>query len=217
MPLENVLVAGDTGNDSSLFLLPGVHGTVVENAQPELIEAVVPVPTFNATRVMADGVLEGLQHFGVIPASPRLEASRIPAGEMDTTLRLLFSEAALGSLTSAERELIITGYHQALVAIRKNISPLGFTACSLDDNEVTGTDVNYHSVWARDAAITISGTIDLPEPEVRAAQEATLRTLFDHLAPNGAAMCWATFKPSWPTCWTWTAPAPPSSSCGVWE
>ncbi|MBI4325806.1 MAG: HAD-IIB family hydrolase [Chloroflexi bacterium] len=185
VPRENVLVAGDTGNDSSLFLLPGVHGIVVENAQPELIEAVVPVPTFNATRVMADGVLEGLQHFGVVPASPRLEASRIPAGEMDTTLRLLFSEAALGSLTSAERELITTGYHQALIAIRKNITPLGFTACSLDDNEVTGTDVNYRSVWARDAAITISGTIDLPEPEVRAAQEATLRTLFDHLAPNG--------------------------------
>ena len=185
VPLESVLVAGDSGNDSSLFLLPGVRGIVVENAQPELIEAVVPVPTFNATGVMADGVLEGLKHFGVMPVSPPLEASRIPAGEMDPTLRMLFSDAALGSLTSGERELISTGYRQALVAIHKNITPLGFSACSLADNEVTGTDINYRSVWARDGAITISGTIDLPEPEVRAAQEATLRTLFDRLAPNG--------------------------------
>ncbi len=185
LPLESVLVAGDTGNDSSMFLLPGVKGIVVENAQPELIEAVVAVPTFNATRVMADGVLEGLEHFGVVPAAPRLETSRLPAREMDATLRMLFSEAALGSLTSAERSLIATGYQKAIIAVRKNITPLGFTACSLQDNEVTGTDVNYRSVWARDGAITISGTIDLPDPNVRLAQEATLRTLFDRLAPNG--------------------------------
>lgn len=187
IPFENVLVAGDTGNDSSMYLLPGIHGLIVENAQPELIEAVVPVPTYNATKVMADGVLEGLAHFGILPASSKLgiEASRILAKEMDPTLRMLFSDVALGSLTSAERNLINTGYQQALVAIRKNITPLGFTACSLDDNEITGTDINYRSVWARDGAITISGTIDLPDPEVREAQKATLRTLFDHLAPNG--------------------------------
>ncbi len=187
IPLENALVAGDTGNDSSLFLLPGVQGIIVENAQPELIEAVVPVPTFNATQVMADGVLEGLRHFGVIAAAaqPGLEASRLQAKEMDSTLRMLFSDVALGSLTTAERDLINTGYQQALIAIRKNITPSGFTACSLEDNEVTGTDVNYRSVWARDGAIVISGTIDLADPAVRAAQEATLRTLFDRLAPNG--------------------------------
>src|SRR5688572_521274 len=39
--LDTVLVAGDTGNDASMFLLPGVRGIVVENAQPELYEAVV--------------------------------------------------------------------------------------------------------------------------------------------------------------------------------
>ena len=75
LSLENVLVAGDTSNDASMFLLPDVQGIVVENAQPELIEAVVKVPTFNATRVMADGVLEGLQHFHVIPSTPQPAAS----------------------------------------------------------------------------------------------------------------------------------------------
>src|SRR4029077_12047168 len=130
------------------FLLPGVQGIVVENAQPELIEAVVKVPTFNATRVIADGVLEGLEHFGVIPSAPQPAASALSAEQMDPTLRMLFSEAALGSLTSDERALIATGYRYALLALRKNITPLGFSACSLADNEVTGTDINYRSVWA---------------------------------------------------------------------
>lgn len=63
-----VLVAGDSGNDSSLFLLPGARGIVVANAQPELIEAVGKLPTFNATRVMAEGVVDGLHYFRILPA-----------------------------------------------------------------------------------------------------------------------------------------------------
>ena len=58
--LEKVLVAGDTANDKSMFLLPGIKGIVVENSQPELIESVVKLPTFNASQVMADGGLEGV-------------------------------------------------------------------------------------------------------------------------------------------------------------
>lgn len=185
IPFNSVLVAGDTGNDASMFLLPGVKGIVVENAQPELIEAVVRVETFNSTRVIADGVLEGLEHFGVISTTPQLAVSASGVKQMDPTLRMLFSEATLGCLTSDERGLIVTGYRHALLAIRKNITPLGFSACSLADNQVTGTDVNYRSVWARDGSITIIGTIELDDPDIRTAQEATLRTLFNHIAPNG--------------------------------
>lgn len=185
VPLENVIVAGDTGNDSAMFLLPGVRGIVVENAQPELHEAVMHLPTFGASRLMADGVLEGLKHFGIIPSTPPMESATSGSAESDPTLRMLFAEAALGTLTSSERALIATGYEKALVALRKNITLLGFSACSLADNEVTGTDVNYRSVWARDGAITIVATADLNDPDIRAAQKATLRTLFDHLSPNG--------------------------------
>ncbi len=183
--LGKVLVAGDTGNDASMFLLPGVRGIVVENAQPELIEAVVQIPTFNATRVMAEGVLEGLQHFGVIPSAPQPSAGATGAGLADPTLRMLFTEAALGSLTSGEREVIAEGYRRALETIRRNMTPLGFSACSLTDNEVVGTDANYRSVWARDGALTIVGTVELGDPDIRSAQRATLRTLLDHLAANG--------------------------------
>jgi sucrose-6F-phosphate phosphohydrolase len=185
IPLTEVLVAGDTGNDSSLFLLPGVRGIVVENAQPELYEAVVKLPTYSASQVMADGVIEGLKYLVVVPYAPSFETSAFQIWDMDPTLRMLFSEAALGTLTSEERQLICTGYDQALIAVKKNITPLGFSACSLNDNEVTGTDVNYRSVWARDGAITIMGTIQLEDPEIRAAQKQTLRTLFDHISPNG--------------------------------
>jgi len=72
VPLKQVVVAGDTGNDSSMFLLPEVKGIVVENAQPELHEAVVHLPTYSATRVLADGALQGLAHFGIIAGAPSL-------------------------------------------------------------------------------------------------------------------------------------------------
>lgn len=66
IPLRHVLVAGDTGNDASMFLLPEVRGVAVENALPELLARVLRRPVFHARRAMADGVLEGLRHFGVI-------------------------------------------------------------------------------------------------------------------------------------------------------
>lgn len=183
--LDEVLVAGDTENDGSMFRLSGVRSIVVENAEPGLREAVVHLPHFNAVRHMADGVMEGLTHFGVIPEAPPVDSSTLGTEDMDPTLRMLFDDAAIGSLTSSERRMIAKGYDMALIALRKNITPLGFTACSLDDNEVTGTDVNYRSVWARDGALTIVATADLKDPDIRAAQKATLRTLFDNLSQNG--------------------------------
>jgi sucrose-6F-phosphate phosphohydrolase len=63
---EHVLVAGDTANDASMFLLPGVHGIIVENALPELFVQVDRSRFYLAQSAMADGVIEGLRHFGVI-------------------------------------------------------------------------------------------------------------------------------------------------------
>jgi sucrose-6F-phosphate phosphohydrolase len=39
IPSYETLVAGDSGNDSAMFQIPGVRGIVVENAQPELVES----------------------------------------------------------------------------------------------------------------------------------------------------------------------------------
>ena len=185
VPLHEVLVAGDTGNDSGMFLLPGVSGIVVENAQPELFEAVVQLPVYVSRSVMADGVLEGLQHFGVIPAAPS-PRGLFPASRHVTDWQAtLFRQESLGTLGSEDRTLIATGYAQALVALRKNITPLGFSACSLADNTVTGTDANYRSVWARDGCFTVVQTAEMNDPDIRAAQRQTLRTLLDAISMNG--------------------------------
>jgi len=185
LPLSEVLVAGDTANDSSMFLLPGVRGIVVENAQPELHEAVLHLPTFGAARAFADGVVEGLAHFGVIAQVPALAQAGTAVESLDPTMLRLFSAEALSALEKSEREFIAEGYRHALMALRKCMTPAGFAACSLFDNEVTGTDSNYRAIWARDGAMTIIDTLDLADADVRAAQVATLRTLLGHLADSG--------------------------------
>lgn len=185
VPLEQVLVAGDTANDSAMFLLPGVNGIVVENAQPELFEAVVELPVHVSRLIMADGVLEGLKHFGVLPDVAHRTNLRPGPQHRAPWHGLLFGQEAFRSLRPEEREFVAEGYRQALAALRRNLSPLGFTACSPADNAVTGTDANYRSVWARDGCFTVTETIEMDEPDIRDAQGRTLRTLLDAVAPNG--------------------------------
>ncbi len=185
LPLEQVLVAGDTGNDSAMFLLPGVNGIVVQNAQPELFEAVVKLPAFVSRSVMADGVLEGLKHFGVIPQIPLPRSLPLAQRTRASWRGMAFPADAFRSLRDEERSLIAKGYEQAAIALRKNITPMGFSACSLTDNTVTGTDANYRSVWARDGCFVVVETIEMDDPDIREAQRLTLRTLLDAVAPNG--------------------------------
>jgi len=185
VPLSHVLVAGDTGNDSSMFRLPGVRGIVVENTHPELLEATVDTPTYTSRQVMADGVLDGLCHHGIVCVLPRAGKTEIPREQMPAEFRMLFTGTRLGSLANDERKLLLTAYDHALIALRKNITPLGFSACSLDDNTVTGTDANYRSVWARDGSITVINTLELNDPDIRTAQRATLETLLNATSPNG--------------------------------
>jgi sucrose-6F-phosphate phosphohydrolase len=185
VPFDTVVVAGDTGNDSSMFRLPGVRGIVVENALPELFEATVDIPTYSSRKILADGVLDGLCHYGVICVVPTKEKTRVRRADMEPGFRMLFTDTKLGSLTDKEKQFLGTAYEKALVALRKNITPLGFSACSLADNQVTGTDVNYRSVWARDGAITVWNTLHIDEEDVRAAQVATLETLLNAATPNG--------------------------------
>jgi sucrose-6F-phosphate phosphohydrolase len=73
VPLRHVLVAGDTANDAGMFQLPDVRGILVENALPELVNGLVDRRFYTARSPMADGVIEGLQHFGVLPGELRVE------------------------------------------------------------------------------------------------------------------------------------------------
>jgi len=183
--LDETLVAGDTGNDSSMFRLPGVRGIIVENAQPELFEATVDIPIYTARAVLADGVLDGLLHYGVISQLPSAVQTGIPADKMAAGFRLLFTGTHLGTLSEEDRRFLHTAYEHAVAALKKNITPLGFSACSLADNTVTGIDANYRSVWARDGSFTVIDTLDLDDADVHAAQRRTLETLLLATSPSG--------------------------------
>ncbi len=185
IPFESVLVAGDTRNDASMFRLPGVRGIIVENALPELYEETVDVPTFSSRQILADGVLDGLSHYGVVATLPTKEKTRQTRTKMDPGFQMLFTGTKAGSLNEKEKSFLGLAYQKALVALKKNITPMGFSACSLNDNTVTGTDVNYRSVWARDGAITVWCTLHLEDDEIRAAQTATLETLLNATSPTG--------------------------------
>ncbi|MEX2092489.1 MAG: HAD family hydrolase [Pirellulales bacterium] len=58
---EQVIVAGDSGNDLEMFRA-GFRGIVVGNAQPELLRLSDP-NVYHAAAPYAAGVLEGLQHW----------------------------------------------------------------------------------------------------------------------------------------------------------
>lgn len=99
--------------------------------------------------------------------------------------RILFDPSEYRELTPEDQGLLQLGYQRALDALRKNITPKGFSACSLNDNHVYGTDSNYRSVWARDGAQTTIWSLDLEDDDLRECQVQTLRTILDHQAPAG--------------------------------
>lgn len=65
--LDEVVVAGDSGNDREMFEMPHVRGVVVANALAELRDAASVHPRhFLASGCHADGVIEGLKYWGVL-------------------------------------------------------------------------------------------------------------------------------------------------------
>jgi glycogen debranching enzyme len=99
--------------------------------------------------------------------------------------RILFKPGEYRELSSEEQATLQMAYQKALEALRRNITPKGFSACSLADNTVYGTDSNYRSVWARDGAKTTIWSLDLEDDDIRQCQAATLRTLLEHQSPTG--------------------------------
>lgn len=62
--LDEVVVAGDTGNDRAMFELDGVRGIIPANALSELTQLAEDTTTvFMASRAEADGIIEGLRHW----------------------------------------------------------------------------------------------------------------------------------------------------------
>lgn len=76
IPLNRVAVAGDSGNDSSMFLVEDVFGVVVSNAEDALVQAVDGLEVYLSQMPCAHGVVEGLRlHLGLEPTSHPPETS----------------------------------------------------------------------------------------------------------------------------------------------
>lgn len=181
---DEVVVAGDTGNDASMFHVPGVRGIVPENAEPELLDALIDARVHHAKGACAEGILHGLCHFGVVPEIVTAPHDSLQPGAVQgPEISRLFTPRV--RTAGSESHFIQTAYEKALEALERCVTPAGFSACSIDDNDVTGTDENYNSVWGRDGAMAITGSLAAHDDRFRNCQRATLRTLLGHLAENG--------------------------------
>jgi len=60
--LSDVVVAGDSGNDSRMYGIDGVKGIVVANAEKSLVDAVREHGPYYAVSNCAEGVVEGLRN-----------------------------------------------------------------------------------------------------------------------------------------------------------
>ncbi len=180
------IVAGDSGNDAAMFAIPDIKGIVVGNSQPELYEATKELHVFFTEKIRHEAVFEGLRHYGLTwenikSPEPEKENAFI---ELDH-IKLMDTNDLIG-ITPQQIDFIKTGYEMAVKAIKKNITPIGFSACSMKDNDVVGTDENYQSVWARDGSIAIIGTIPLMhDKEIYDCQRRTLETLINNISVNG--------------------------------
>jgi sucrose-6-phosphatase len=182
---EETLVAGDTGNDSSMFAIKGVRGIVVENAQPELFLATMELPTYTSGKPFADGVLDGLVHYNIIDAPADTSDEELRHSQFDPRFHSVVNSEAFKSLSEDQQGVISQAYEKAIEALKRAITPLGFSACSLEDNSFETTDSNYRSIWARDGAITVMNSLSVEDEDIRTCQKATLKTLLSHITLRG--------------------------------
>ncbi|WP_417860287.1 HAD-IIB family hydrolase [Winogradskyella sediminis] len=181
---EDVVVAGDSGNDSAMFGMPNVKGIVVSNAHEELYQYTKHRKVYHTENEKSDGIIEGLVHYGILPSKANNDSN------IDHKDDFFIKQEQKNLANEDENEkvaLIREGYNKAIEALKKNITPLGFSACSIKDNIAHGTDVNYHSVWARDGAITVIGALPLihKDEAIHTCARQTLLTLFEHISRNG--------------------------------
>ncbi|MBN1464296.1 HAD-IIB family hydrolase, partial [candidate division KSB1 bacterium] len=185
---SEAVVAGDTGNDTAMFQLDRVKGIVVGNAQPELRDSTRTMICYRAPEQekALQAVIRGLHYFGVFPSLDTVTSETSATSDLYAIIRY-GDEEILKKITAAELDTIRLGYEKAIEALNKCITDMGFLACSASDSDSDRADDNYNSVWARDGAITILGSLplSLKNERIRTCQRQTLLTLLDRTSPNG--------------------------------
>lgn len=133
----------------------GYRGIVVGNATHELREA-VQLRAYFSHQSYAAGVLEGLQYYKFFRTAER-----------------------------AAPDLSRVAFEQAVSSLRRNITPMGFSAASLTDNPLTDGDSNYFAVWSRDGIKTGLWAMTLNDPDINECFRRTLLLLAEHQTGSG--------------------------------
>ena len=152
---NQVFVCGDSGNDIDLFQY-GFRGIVVGNATRQLKQA-VELRAYFSHAPYVDGLLEGLAHYKFFN----------------------------GQRPSATTDLAREGFERAVESLRRNITPMGFSAAGLAENPLTDSDSNYFAVWSRDGIKTGLWSLCLNDPDVTECFRRTLDLLAEHQTESG--------------------------------
>ncbi|MCB0212484.1 MAG: HAD hydrolase family protein [Anaerolineae bacterium] len=136
------------GSENDIDLFQyGFRGIVVGNATREMKKAVELRAYFSHGR-HALGLLEGLKHYKFFEDVKPVKANRA-------------------------RE----GMARAVESLRRNITPMGFSAAGLTDNPLTDEDSNYFAVWSRDGIKTGLWSLRLNDPDITECFKRTLEIL----------------------------------------
>lgn len=152
---NQVYVCGDSGNDIDLFQY-GFRGIVVGNASRDLRQA-VELRAYFSHGDYAAGVLEGLRHYRFF-ARPKKQLQPDPARE---------------------------AFERAVESLRRNITPMGFSAASLADNPLTDSESNYFAVWSRDGIKTGLWSLWLNDSDITECFRRTLELMAAHQTRSG--------------------------------
>ena len=152
---SRTFVCGTSGNDTDLFLY-GYRGIVVANASRELKQA-VRLRAYFSRRPQAEGLIEGLEHYGFFKPAP----------------------------TPAAQDPTREAFDRAVDSLRRNITPMGFSAASEVDNPMTAGESNYFAVWSRDGIKTGLWSLCLNDGDVTACFRRTLDLMCEHQSEAG--------------------------------
>lgn len=144
---NQVFVCGNSGNDIDLFQY-GFRGVVVGNATTELKKA-VELRAYFSHNTYAAGLLEGLRHYKFFDSVSKRDR-RNPARE---------------------------GLERAYDSLRRNITPMGFSAAGLAENPLTDEDSNYFAVWSRDGIKSGLWGLTLNDPDITVCFRRTLELM----------------------------------------
>ena len=133
----------------------GFRGIVVGNATRELKKA-VELRAYFSHQSYAKGLLEGLEHYKFFTRP-----------------------------TSSGQDMAREGLERAIESLRRNITPMGFSAASLVDNPLTNEDSNYFAVWSRDGIKTGLWSLCLNDPDITECFRRTLELMAEHQIEGG--------------------------------